>query len=387
MKIAVSIILGLVVSFTSELILEGIQISIDQIVKTGTFFVFPLFGAIIITIIRKYYLGINKSFGLDEIQDELYHIEYKIMDMKDTVVKTILTFVTLVFGFSAGKFGPLIHIGGSIGSKFAYHFKLKEDDIRYFIATGVSAALASFFSNPLFGIFFSFEILLKYRVNYRVIYPIIGAYSTLLINKFIFNDIFFSIEHYENLLPMGTLISRIVIIGIFTGLFATFYKYLLKQSKDFLKRKEKWYFPLIAGVVISIVGYFYPENFNLYVNVNHMVINREILLHTAVILLALKLLTTTVTFAFGGLGGGFAPAIYLGMLIGYIFSQFLFLGDCGNILGMVGMMAAFSNAPIATTLLFTGIMGTYTMFIPYLILALISSFTNKAVVKVMNSMK
>lgn len=387
MKIAVSIILGLVVSFTSELILEGIHISIDQIVKTGTFFVFPLIGALIITIIRKYYLGNNKSFGLDEIQDELYHIEYKIMDMKDTVVKTILTFVTLVFGFSAGRFGPLIHIGGSIGSKFAYHFKLKEDDIRYFIATGVSASLASFFSNPLFGIFFSFEILLKYRVNYRVIYPIIGAYSTLLINKFIFKDIFFSIEHYENLLPMGTLISRIVIIGIFTGIFASFYKYLLSQSKDFLKRKEKWYFPLIAGVVISCVGYFYPENFSLYVDVNHMVINREILLHTAVILIALKLLTTTVTFAFGGMGGGFAPAIYLGMFIGYIFSQFLFLSDCGNILGMIGMMAAYSNAPIATTLLFTGIMGNYAMFVPYLILALVSSFTNKAVVKVMNSMK
>ena len=182
---------------------------------------FPLLGAVIITIIRKNFLGNNKSFGLDEIADEMENIEFKIMDLKDTIIKTILTFTTLVFGFSAGKFGPLIHIGGSLGSKLSYHYNFDEEDIRYFIATGVAASLAGFFSSPLFGLFFIVEILLKYRINYRIIYPVIGVISTVVVSELIIIDNFFEIAHNQIILPTKSLFVSLLIVGIVTGIIAS----------------------------------------------------------------------------------------------------------------------------------------------------------------------
>jgi H+/Cl- antiporter ClcA len=67
----------------------------------------------------------------------------------------------------------------------------------------------------------------------------------------------------------------------------------------------------------------------------------------------------------------------MGMLAGYIISVFVPLDNCGNILGMVAMMAGYSNAPLATAVLFTNMMGDYSMFVPFLVLSIISSHTNK----------
>ena len=115
----------------------------------------------------------------------------------------------------------------------------------------------------------------------------------------------------------------------------------------------------------------------MYIDLNSIVINEEIAVQIAIILLLLKLLTTGITFALGGMGGGFAPAIYIGILAGYITSNFIYIGNCANVLGMVGLMAGYSNAPIATAILFSGIMGDFNLFIPFLALGIISSFINK----------
>jgi CIC family chloride channel protein len=380
-KIFLAIGLGLVAGLASELLVEAIHMAAGFLSAYIDWYLLPLIGGVVIAFIRKYFLGKNRSFGLDEIHDELEMIEFKIMDMRDTIVKSVLTFVTLVFGFSAGKFGPLIHMGGSIGSKLSYHMEFEEEDIRYFIASGVAAALAGFFTNPLFGIFFIFEILLKYQFNYRIIYPIVAAVATLIPSEFVINHKFFEFTHGVIDLTLNDLLPKIMIIGIVTGLIACIYQLVLEKSKDFLNKNEKWYYPLIAGGLMAIIGWQFPLTYEIYYDLNQVLLNRELLMGTVGILLLLKLLTTGITFSLGGMGGGFAPAITIGMLSGYLISGWFDLSNCGNIFGMVGMMAGYSNAPIATAVLFSNMMGDFNLFLPLLLLGTLSSQLNRFVMK------
>ncbi len=379
-NLILAMLLGFAASLIGELLLEAIKTSTESLATKQIWYIYPLIGSVFLVVVRRYMLGDNIDFGIDEIQDEIKNIRYKVMNIEDTLVKSLLTFITLVFGFSAGKFGPLIHIGGSIGSNVAYNLKLDKEDIRYFIGAGVAATLSGFFGNPLFGAFFAIEILFHYKINWRVIYIFIGGFSALIVSKFIIQEDFFYIERFGVDLSIGEIVIRLLIIGIVTGLVSSVYDVILKKSKSFIKKNEKFYYPLIGGILMSSIGYFYPQIFDLYIDINHITINGELLIHTAIILIFLKLIATGITFSFGGVGGGFGPAIYIGTLIGYSVSVFGLQANYCNILGMVGMMAGYSNAPIASAFLFAGIMGDKLFFIPFIILGIISSYLNKRVV-------
>lgn len=380
-NLILAILLGFVASLIGELLLAAIKTSTKSLATKQIWYIYPLIGSVFLVVIRRYMLGDNIDFGIDEIQDEIKNIKYKVMNIEDTLVKSSLTFVTLVFGFSAGKFGPLIHIGGSIGSNMAYNLKLNKEDIRYFIGAGVAATLSGFFGNPLFGVFFAIEILFHYKINWRVIYIFIGGFSALIVSRFIIKEDFFYIEHLGVDLSIGEIVIRLLIIGIITGLVSSVYDMILKKSKSFIKKNEKFYYPLIGGILMSLIGYFYPQIFDLYIDINHVTLNGELLVHTAIILILLKLLATGITFSFGGVGGGFGPAIYIGTLIGYSVSVLGLQANYCNILGMVGMMAGYSNAPIASAFLFAGIMENKIFFIPFIILSIISSYLNKRIVR------
>lgn len=369
--------LGLIAGLTSEGLVEVIQWSASWVSTHVDWALLPLIGGVLIALVRFRFLGENRAFGLDEIHDELDRIEFRIMDLKDTVVKALLTFITLVFGFSAGKFGPLIHVGGSLGSKLSYHQGFDEADIRHFIAAGVAASLAGFFGSPLFGIFFVFEILLKRRLDWRLIYPVLAAAVTLIPSELIINHAFFTFTHGQLDMRESELLLKIVVIGLVTGLVSSLYDRMLWRSKRWLKTHERWYFPLIGGALIGAIGWLVPETFDIYYDLNAWIVGRNLLISTALVLLAIKFLVTSITFSFGGMGGGFAPAIVIGLLVGYVMSSFMTLSNCGNIFGMVGMMAGYANAPLATAVLFTKMMGDIRLFLPFLLLGWISSVVNR----------
>ncbi|MBN2259389.1 MAG: chloride channel protein [Clostridiales bacterium] len=384
-KSILAILLGVIASLAGMLLLIMIKTSSNYFSKTNNWFVYPLIGAVLLMIVRKYLLRDNIEFGMDEVKDEINNIDYRIMNIRDTIVKSMLTFITLAFGFSAGKFGPLIHVGGSIGSDFAYRLKLDKEDIKYFIGAGVAATLSGFFSNPLFGILFVVEILFQYRINWRSVYIVLSAFIALGVSKIIVNNCFFYIEHFKMELTIEELFIRLAVIGIATGFLSSLYKIMLEKAKRFIKENEKFYFPLIAGIIMSVIGYFYPQIFDVYVDINHVAIEGNLLFQTVLILLLLKFIATGVTFAFGGVGGGFGPAIYIGTLIGYSVSLLGLPSSIGNVLGMVGMMAGYSNAPIATAALFAGIMENNSLFIPFLTLGILSSHLSKIIFKKITS--
>jgi CIC family chloride channel protein len=95
---------------------------------------------------------------------------------------------------------------------------------------------------------------------------------------------------------------------------------------------------------------------------------------------------TSATLASGGDGGVFAPSLFMGAFLGLLLA--LFLNTYFNahvipinfiIMGMAAVLSASIHAPFTALFLVCGLTNDYTLFIPILLVALISKYTAKMI--------
>ena len=99
-----------------------------------------------------------------------------------------------------------------------------------------------------------------------------------------------------------------------------------------------------------------------------------------------KVIATTITFESGGVGGVFAPSLFMGSTFGFVFARVGNMLGIGNLsvsnftlVSMAGLMAGVLHAPLTAMFLIAEITGGYELFIPLMITVAISYTTNKLV--------
>jgi CIC family chloride channel protein len=95
----------------------------------------------------------------------------------------------------------------------------------------------------------------------------------------------------------------------------------------------------------------------------------------------MKIVATATTTGVGGIGGIFAPTLFLGGLAGFIISQVLnyyepIVPEANfALVGMAGMMAGVMHAPMTAIFLIAEITGGFNLFIPLMITSAVSYLT------------
>ena len=173
-------------------------------------------------------------------------------------IKTIATALTLGVGGSAGREGPIAHIGAAIGSRLGRRLKLNESMVRSLIGAGAAAGISTTFNAPIAGMLFAMEVILGSfsgaHMSAIVVASVIGA---VVSRGIVGEELAFTAQAYPVSSPWELLLYALL------GVAAAAAGYLFLKQLAFWETKpdkmNRWTRPLIIGLGIAAVGYFRPE--------------------------------------------------------------------------------------------------------------------------------
>lgn len=364
------------------------------------YFVFPAIGILLTLCFCKFILRKEIGHGIPGI---LYAIKKKKGEvsqhsMWSTIVASALT---VGFGGSVGLEGPSVSTGASIGGNLARWLKLEYKQVVMLIGMGGAAALASIFQAPMTGIFFALEVLMI-DLSLGSLIPIICASFTAILTSYFFlgQAVEYNAVINEGFIPGNALYY--IGLGVFVGFISAYFlRVTFGVEKRFKGIGSPWKRFLIGATLLGILIFLFPalygegyEAINSALQGNYAAIYEKspfaslinddwsILVLLAVIVL-LKAFATALTFGAGGVGGTFAPALFIGALSGLLFALTVnYLGGDLDpakfaLVGMSGLIAGMLHAPLTGIFLIAEITNGYSLIVPLMIVSALSYFVNR----------
>ena len=365
------------------------------------YFVFPAIGILLTICFCKFILRKEIGHGIPGI---LYAIKKKKGEvsqhsMWSTIIASALT---VGFGGSVGLEGPSVSTGASIGANLARWLKLEYKQVIMLIGMGGAAALASIFQAPMTGIFFALEVLMI-DLSLGSLIPIICSSFTAILTSYFFlgQAVEYNALISEGFIPANALYY--IGLGIFVGLVSAYFlKVTFSVEKRFKSMGSPWKRFFIGATLLGILIFLFPalygEGYDAINSAlrgdyspiygNPLIAGLEQHGWTILILLAaiilLKAFATALTFGAGGVGGTFAPALFIGAFSGLFFSltcNYLGIGDLDPakfaLVGMSGLIAGMLHAPLTGIFLIAEITNGYSLIVPLMVVSALSYFVNR----------
>ena len=318
----------------------------------------------------------------------------------------VTSILSVGFGGSGGLEAPAVQAGATIGSEIASRTKRNFRRRRLLIACAATASLAAMFKAPIAALIFAVEVIMIDLTAASLVPLIFASLASLLTAYFLIEG--------EDILAVTELapfaVKRLpfyIILGLLAGLgsvvFTRFYLISYNAVSRFKNPLTKI---IIAGLIVgyavasfpSLYGEGYDVVNSLFMgysdDISHELSpfnNVEGLAIIAALLLAwaLKPILTGLTVGAGGVAGIFAPSLFGGALLGYIFALTvnMILGPdtipVGNavLAGLGGMMAGVLHAPLTAIFLASEISGGYELFVPLMLSSALSYSLSKFLVK------
>ncbi|MEA3442256.1 MAG: chloride channel protein [Chloroflexota bacterium] len=338
-------------------------------------------GAIVGCIIYFTKTGETKGHGVPEVMEAVWEQGGRIRP-KVAAVKVLASSICLGSGGSAGREGPIVQIGSSIGSSLAQWFRLPEDWVKTLVACGAAAGISATFNAPIGGIFFALEIILGRVLSPRLGFVVISSVVADLIAHIFLGDFRTFDMPVEYALNSYGELPLYILLGLLCALIAVLFTrslYKIEDGFNALKLPE-YLKPALGGIAVGLMGFYNPYLFGVGYDGVDQVLAGNIALSSLIALLFLKILATSFTLGSGGSGGIFAPSLFMGAMLGGIFGRVasIFLpgvvGPSGAyaLVGMAAVFAGAARAPITSFLILFEMTRDYAIILP-LLLAVVTS--------------
>lgn len=310
------------------------------------------------------------------------------LTIKDGLWSAVISAVSLGSGASAGREGPVIHLGATLASVIAHRRKLPEWCSRTLLASGVAAAISASFNAPIAGVLFAHEVILQhYAMRSFVPIVIASAIGSVIARLWFGEATAFIIPDYQVTsyweFPAFALLGGVCAIVAVLFQFALFLADYIGRSISIPLR----YKPVIGGVIIGAMGVFFPHILGVGYEVTDKVLWNQFPLALLFMLIVLKTVATAITLASRFGGGIFSPALFLGaatggafgLIAGSVFPDMASSEALYAILGMGAVAGAVLGAPISTTVIVFELTGGYALSIALLLAVAIAHGVNQAV--------
>ena len=405
--ILLALVVGIVCGFAAQLLkflihLIGHALTSGLNVTSANWLLllYPVIGILIVTLFLKYVVKDNISHGVTKV---LYAISRRKsrLKKKNMYASLISSSITIGFGGSVGAEGPIVFTGAAIGSNVGQAFRLSPKVLMILVGCGAAAGIAGIFRAPIAGMLFTLEVLMidftGMTVMPLLISSIAGATVAYVLEGY--NSEFFfsqSEPYYTNRIPFT------ILLGVVCGLVSLYFtKVMFWMESMFGKLPNKFYKILTGGVILAGLIFIFPPLYGEgYDAINNLLdgdisnvvdgtffyVDRDnvwflVLFIGAVMLF--KAFATSATNGAGGVGGTFAPSLFVGALCGFLFAYILNNLDLGitlsqknfALMGMAGAMAGVMHAPLMAIFLTAEMTGGYDLFLPLLIVSLLAYMT------------
>ncbi len=362
------------------------------------YLIYPVVGIILATLFVKFIVRANISEGVTRVLYAMSSTHSRIAP-HNCWTSVVGGGVTIGFGGSVGPEAPIVLTGAAIGSNVAQLARLNYKQTTLLLCCGAGAALAAIFKAPITGVVFVLEILMLDITASSVI--------PLLIASITATTMAFMLRGFDPLLAVTLApgdafelwqIPLYILLGVFTGLmswyFTTMNSYVGAYFKKIDRQDKKW---IVGGAVLGILIFVFPplygegyEGLTTLMHGNEKQLFDSSLFYRfrdidwVVILFIVasmffKVIAMASTNAAGGVGGTFAPSLFVGGFTGAsvaLICNALFHWDVPlvsfTLVGMAGVMAGVMNAPLTSIFLIAELSSGYGLFIPLMITACIS---------------
>ena len=360
---------------------------------------YPVLGMLITLLFVKFVVKEKIGHGISRI---LYAISKKKSHIRthNTWTSLIASTITIGFGGSVGAEAPIVLTGSSIGSFIGRFFKMNYRNVTLLIGCGAAGAISGIFKAPIAGIVFTLEILMLDLTTSSIVPLLISSVTAATVAYFLMGDkVLFTFSVKESFII--TNIPWYIVLGLTCGLISHYFSWMtLKLESGYEKIKNDYVRLGIGGIVLGLLIYIFPPFFgegydtimallqgntdivtgsSLFGQINN---NTWTIIIFMICLVFLKVVATSSTNGAGGVGGIFAPTLFIGGVTGYVVANLLnrfvniSLPDNRFVLvGMAGMMAGVMHAPLTAIFLIAEITGGYDLLIPLIITSTIAYIT------------
>ena len=343
----------------------------------------PAVGALIVGPLVHFGAREAKGHGVPEVIGAVVFKDGVIRPVV-AAVKILASAVTIAFGGSVGREGPIIQIGAAMASSIGQWLRFSPQRLRTLIGCGAAAGIAATFNAPIAGAIFALEIILRDFAIVTFSPIIVASVAATAISRHYLGDVpAFPVPSFT----MGGWVQlpAYAVMGLVVGLGSVAYVrslYWCEESFDRL-RFTPWLKPLLGAIPLGALIVFFPQVYGIGYDSMVGALNGEMLWPLMLGLVAVKLVAVNLTLGSGFSGGIFAPALFLGGMLG---------GACGGMLdslvlpvdiggfalvGMAAMVAASTRGPITSILILFEMTGEYTIILPLMLACIVAALISQ----------
>lgn len=385
----IAVIIKNLVHFIQSLLISGFSIDYSNYL----YVVYPAVGVLGTILFVKFVLRKKVRDGIPSV---LYAIskEHGLIKPHNMFSSVITSALTVGFGGSVGLEGPTVVTGGAWGSNFGRLLGLNYKQVVALLGMACAAAMSAIFKAPIAAIVFALEVIL-FDLTMTAMVPLLVSSIVAALTSYIFlgMDVLYPFDVVNKFKLNET--PYYLMLGLFSGLVSVYFIKLYVLSGKIFKRIKGWVLKFlvgasILGMIIFLLPSLYGEGYDAinkalegdltFIFDNSIFYDLRDSLPIALLLLfailIFKAVATSLTFRAGGIGGIFAPTLFIGTMTGLFFVSVLnYFGvstlpvSSFALVGMAGLLAGVVHAPLTAIFLIAEITGGYQLFFPIMLVA------------------
>lgn len=346
-----------------------------------TVMLLPIAGGLIVGVLMYRLVGEERHHGVAGIM-EATALSGGRLRYQRVPFKVVAAALSIGSGASVGPEDPSVQIGANLGSLFGQVLHLSDERVRALVAAGAAAGIAAAFNAPIAGVFFALEIVLGELsgnalgvvvlaavVSSVFTQAVSGSQPAFAVPAYAFNSI------WELPLYLG--------LGLIAGPIAALYIRALYAAQDGFKKLAlpRWLRPAIAGGMVGLVGIFLPQIFGVgYETIGQILGGEKLSIALLLVILAAKLILTSVSIGGGFPGGVFAPSLFIGAMLGSaygasasaLFPALRIAAPAFAMVGMAAVLAGSVHSPLTAILLLFEMTNDYRIILPLMFAVMVS---------------
>ena len=364
------------------------------------YIVYPLIGISAAYLVGRYFFN---DFGGHGIPDVLFNISknHSLIPKVKTYSRVITSALTVGFGGSVGLEAPMVVTGSAIGSNVGSLMHLNAKKRTLLIGCGAAGAVSAIFGAPIGAVIFAIEVILLEISTASFIPLLIASVMGSLTSMILIGDeSLFNFDLKDTFLAVH--MPYYLLLGILCGLVSLYFSKMVRSTEKILENLGNQSMRLLfGGALLGFMVFFFPPIYGEGYSTLNMLIEGNsdqildkspffsiidkpwfVLVFLGFIIL-LKPIASAITLGAGGSGGIFAPSLYVGGILGFVFAYAknmlgfhipLPLAHFA-LVGMCGLMSGVLHSPLSAIFLIAEITGGYELFVPLMFVSAISFIT------------
>jgi chloride channel protein, CIC family len=334
-----------------------------------------LAGLVLAALVIRVFPAVRGS-GVNQTKSAVF-IYNGYISFRTVIGKFIACALAIGSGQSLGPEDPSLQMGAGIASILGRNLQLSREKLRLLAPVGAAAGIAAAFNAPITGVILVLEEIIGTSASGILGAVVLAAASSVVVMRlFLGSAPMFRIPEYRMVHPVEML--AYVALGVIGGIASLVFAKLLAWMRGRARSLPAWtqyFLPGVAGLFIGVMALGFPQVMGSGYEALDQAMTGHYLWHILALLVLLKILATVFSVSSGAPGGMFAPALFvggmLGAAVGTLQARFfpLYTGPVGAyaLVGMGTLFAGFLRLPMTSVFIVLETSGNYSIILPVLV--------------------